>query len=468
MHDEIIAYVRENSDGVSSHDIAKRFLKFKDPPEILAHKAVTGVLGTDRRCHFGDDRLWHAFALQADPSPSLRQSSVSAVHILAQGRKLLYVGVRALYPKPENLFSVWLVDPRLEGNGDGGLVETCDRICSPDESMEALAGISARLAEMTPVFLNSRAQAIFAYQCSLAGESLAEQYLLISHLFRLAGLDIPRPLDLAECHEVLLGRRPLEMRAQAQTVQLADCVDILFEHLNRHGIETQQQIETEEERELDTFDFANRQFSAADLRNAPATHGVYGFKNRAGEYVYIGKSVNVRRRLCGYFRPSDESPAKLARLRDQAYSFTVHPCGSELESLLYEHRLINKYHPKLNTQAAVDERSGPRRPIDDCVVLLPHPESDRGVMVWIRSGQKIQLRPFLPMSEDTKAQVQELQEFFFSEKTTPEKTDFAELEIATRWIQRRDAELLVVPVYRMASGSEVAEAIRTYWRDGGW
>ncbi|MGI9038154.1 MAG: nucleotide excision repair endonuclease, partial [Gemmatimonadota bacterium] len=71
----------------------------------------------------------------------------------------------------------------------------------------------------------------------------------------------------------------------------------------------------------------------ADLPGAP---GVYRFVDANGTALYIGKSVNLRRRVRGYFYgggPSDPDKRDMLRLaRALEYRLT----GSDLEALLAE------------------------------------------------------------------------------------------------------------------------------------
>ena len=66
----------------------------------------------------------------------------------------------------------------------------------------------------------------------------------------------------------------------------------------------------------------------------PAAPGVYQFQDAVGTPIYVGKSVNVRRRVRGYFYaggPKDERMALMVRL---ARGIEVHPAGTDLEAKL--------------------------------------------------------------------------------------------------------------------------------------
>lgn len=467
MNDEIVAYLREHPDGVSSRDIAEQFLKFKAPDERLAHVAVRGILDRDRRAELGEDGLWYARReTVATEAAALTDLPWTAVAVLGDGRRLVHVCAWSVLPEPQSLTAEWLVDPAtLSADDQQRLRSPTDSPFDTSRRDDVLAALAAGLSERLPVFVCGREEALLNWHCRMSGATLTDDTVLMSSLFRAADLDVPRPLDLETCYHELFGRRPFGTTAAQRGRLLAECVGELLAVLSRLGVETREQLEQRLEREVEAFDFSGKQFdheTLATLRDGP---GVYGFKDSVGNYIYIGKANNVRRRVSSYFRRTDESPAKLERLRAEAVELTVHPCGSELESLILEHRLIAKYSPRLNTQAQINERKGSYRSLEDSVVLLPHAQEGMGMSVWFRDEQKIRLRAFHTDFREIGDLANEFESFFFSERLETAQTDFPEQEIAYRWIRRHMDSLVMVPAYRKASGTEVAEALQIAWRE---
>jgi DNA polymerase III subunit epsilon len=85
-----------------------------------------------------------------------------------------------------------------------------------------------------------------------------------------------------------------------------------------------------------------------NLRELPERPGVYLFRNAREEVLYIGKALNLRRRVASYFHRRARQPKKLCRMAAQARSVTIHETGSELEALLLESRLIKQETPPFN------------------------------------------------------------------------------------------------------------------------
>ena len=82
-----------------------------------------------------------------------------------------------------------------------------------------------------------------------------------------------------------------------------------------------------------------------DLPKAP---GVYQFEDAHGTLLYVGKSVNLRRRVRGYFYgggPDDERMAQMLRL---ARRVRIHRAGTDLEAKLVEAERIVRGRPRFN------------------------------------------------------------------------------------------------------------------------
>jgi len=82
---------------------------------------------------------------------------------------------------------------------------------------------------------------------------------------------------------------------------------------------------------------------ADDLPNAP---GVYLFRARDGRVLYIGKSKDLRGRVRSYFY--GDARKMVEGLLEQTTAVEGIPCGSELEALVLEARLIRRHEPKYN------------------------------------------------------------------------------------------------------------------------
>jgi len=84
-------------------------------------------------------------------------------------------------------------------------------------------------------------------------------------------------------------------------------------------------------------------------RHLPRTPGVYLFRNRHGEVLYVGKATNVRTRVRSYFGGDDRR--KVPQLLKETEAIDVIPCAHPLEAAVREIRLIHAHDPRFNRQA---------------------------------------------------------------------------------------------------------------------
>jgi DNA polymerase-3 subunit epsilon len=78
----------------------------------------------------------------------------------------------------------------------------------------------------------------------------------------------------------------------------------------------------------------------------PRSAGVYLFRGRDGRVLYVGKSKDLRSRVKSYFY--GDSRKKVEDLLAETASVDGIACGSEVESLVLEARLIRRHEPKYN------------------------------------------------------------------------------------------------------------------------
>ncbi len=78
----------------------------------------------------------------------------------------------------------------------------------------------------------------------------------------------------------------------------------------------------------------------------PNAGGVYLFRSRDGRVLYVGKSKHLRSRVKSYFYGDERK--QVGALLQEVASVDGIACGSEIESLVLEARLIRQHEPKYN------------------------------------------------------------------------------------------------------------------------
>lgn len=90
-------------------------------------------------------------------------------------------------------------------------------------------------------------------------------------------------------------------------------------------------------------------------KQLPETPGVYVMKDAAGVEIYVGKAVNLRRRVQSYFQSRNRA-GKDQALVDNISDFDFVETDSELEALLLESRIIKDLKPKYNAMLKNNEQ----------------------------------------------------------------------------------------------------------------
>ena len=148
-------------------------------------------------------------------------------------------------------------------------------------------------------------------------------------------------------------------------------------------------------------------------RDAPATPGVYILRDAGGAALYVGKAVNIRRRLRAHFaeRRWRALPAALSRV-DAAEWMEV---GSELEALLREAMLIAELEPAVNVQTGPPALSGREIPpalVRDTIVVLPSIEADSVELIAARADGPAMIQRTRRDGSDLAVHAARLKRFF--------------------------------------------------------
>ena len=116
----------------------------------------------------------------------------------------------------------------------------------------------------------------------------------------------------------------------------------------------------------------------------PEKSGIYIFKDKYEEPIYIGKAKNLRKRVPTYF--STSSSWKVKRLVNEAEDISFVISKNEANALLAEYSFIQKYKPKYNVQFK-DDKSFP-------YVTITNDEWPRVMVTRNLNNKQINFGPF--------------------------------------------------------------------------
>ncbi|MFO7963545.1 MAG: excinuclease ABC subunit UvrC [Desulfobacterales bacterium] len=90
--------------------------------------------------------------------------------------------------------------------------------------------------------------------------------------------------------------------------------------------------------------------------HTPSDSGVYLMKDADGRVIYVGKALNLKKRLASYFIRNGRKDAKTSVLLKHVVDLETIITGTEKEALILESNLIKKYRPRYNVVLKDDKR----------------------------------------------------------------------------------------------------------------
>ncbi len=175
-------------------------------------------------------------------------------------------------------------------------------------------------------------------------------------------------------------------------------------------------------------------------RNAPAAPGVYVLRDSEGRALYVGKAVNLRRRLRAHFAERRWRAIKPAMALAADAEWTE--VGSDLEALLREAALIAALQPEANVQIGapdLDARDVPRALQRDVLVLLRSIEADSVELVAAAVDGRTMIQRTRRSGADLAVHAQRVMRFFRSPLSRASEERGALAPIVFSWLAQRGA-----------------------------
>ncbi len=85
----------------------------------------------------------------------------------------------------------------------------------------------------------------------------------------------------------------------------------------------------------------------AEFDKLPAKCGVYYFHDARGKVIYVGKAINIKKRIAGHFT-GDAREWSRSRIRNEIHHISYELTGNELIALILESQEIRRLWPKYN------------------------------------------------------------------------------------------------------------------------
>ena len=91
------------------------------------------------------------------------------------------------------------------------------------------------------------------------------------------------------------------------------------------------------------------------IQKLPHSPGVYLFKDEAGTVIYVGKALDLCRRVRSYFQKPELHPPRVKALVEKIAALSYVLTDSESEAFVLESNLIKEYSPRYNVQFKDDK-----------------------------------------------------------------------------------------------------------------
>jgi len=91
------------------------------------------------------------------------------------------------------------------------------------------------------------------------------------------------------------------------------------------------------------------------IQKLPHSPGVYLFKDEAGTVIYVGKALDLCRRVRSYFQKPELHPPRVRALVEKIAALSYVLTDSESEAFVLESNLIKEYSPRYNVQFKDDK-----------------------------------------------------------------------------------------------------------------
>ena len=135
---------------------------------------------------------------------------------------------------------------------------------------------------------------------------------------------------------------PIEDRHRADGD--AKATVLLFEKLLKHGAETHI---NEMLKRTSAEQWLPLHLEKKEIGQLPSLPGVYYFHNAKGKVIYVGKAINIRKRVSSHFTHNDAAKKRQHFLR-HVHKITHTVCANELQALVLESTEIKRLWPRYN------------------------------------------------------------------------------------------------------------------------
>lgn len=223
----------------------------------------------------------------------------------------------------------------------------------------ALTGINNAMVASAPIFeeIASDLFEILNGQIFIA-HNVNFDYSFIHHHLKVAGYE----LNVKKLCTVRLGRKVFPGLPSYSLGKLCRTLDLPIENRHRAGGDAQATVLLFEHclangadkyigemlKKKSSEQWLPMNLSKSAIMDLPSRPGVYYFHDEKDTIIYIGKAINIKKRVSSHFTHQDADKKRQQFIRT-IFKITYQSCATELEAIVLESAEIKKLWPKHNT-----------------------------------------------------------------------------------------------------------------------
>jgi DNA polymerase-3 subunit epsilon len=243
-----------------------------------------------------------------------------------------------------------------------GVVDEFHTLINPQQKIPlyitALTGISNAMVASAPAFeeVADKIYALLTDQVFVA-HNVNFDYSFVKHHLKKSGYE----LNAKKICTVRLGRKVfpgltsyslgnlcrtvgVEIENRHRAMGDAKATVILFEKMIKEGAQLHIDLML---KKTSAEQWLPLQLDKAVIAGLPSKPGVYYFHNSKGKVIYVGKAVNIKKRVSSHFTQNDGEKKRQNFLR-LISNITYTECANELHALVLESTEIKRLWPKYN------------------------------------------------------------------------------------------------------------------------
>jgi DNA polymerase-3 subunit epsilon len=222
----------------------------------------------------------------------------------------------------------------------------------------ALTGISNAMVASAPYF-DEVADKIYELLCNniFVAHNVNFDFSFVKHHLKSSGYE----LNVRKLCTVRLGRRVFPGFSSYSLGSICRNLGISIENRHRAHGDAQATVQLLEKcfagggqlhidamlKKASSEQWLPNQLDKSVINSLPNKPGVYYFHNNKGKIIYVGKAINIKKRVSSHFTHNDAEKRRQYFLRLVA-NITYTQCASELHALVLESAEIKSHWPKYN------------------------------------------------------------------------------------------------------------------------